>query len=603
MNPQFLLELIGYSIPQKPKSSVDADIADLKGIPLDEFFEKSYNQLIMRSPETLTELGMAESFGLRNDKMDDLSDGYVRETHKLEAAILDLLRTYERESLPPQQQLSYDVYEWFLECLVRGHQFMYYNYPVHQFLTGYHHRVIHFLTEIHPVTGTQDAEDYISRLSQLDRQINQVIEGLKLRKEMGVVPPKFIIEMTRKKMSTYLHLESSHSNNGNQISLYTFFEEKVNALDISEQEKTELLKAALKEVEHAFIPAYKRLLHYLEDLESTATEDAGVWKFPKGDEYYAYLLWKETSTELTPDEIHNIGLREVERIRKEIRAVFNELGYPEDVPFSELVTRVDEEAGVIDASTSEGKDEVVKTYETFLEDIDNRLEAVTDIRPRTKVIVYGDLTFGGGGGYYVSPSADGSRPGAFHTGVGGGTVHKYRMPAIAYHEAIPGHHFQIAIARELDLPFFRNDIGFNGFIEGWGMYAERLAWELGVYDDDPYGNIGRLELELLRAIRLVTDTGIHAKKWTREEGKAYIMEVLGIEAGAHEVDRYIVIPAQACGYKIGMLKILELRQKVKDSLGDQFDLKEFHDVVLGNGSVPLEILERLIDEYIEGKLQ
>lgn len=603
MNPEFFFGLIGYSIPQEPTSSVNAVIADLKGIPLDEFFEKSYNQLILRSPETLTDLGMAESFGLRNDQLDDLSDDYVLETHELEAAILDLLRTYDRESLPRQQQLSYDVYEWFLDCLVRSHQFMYYDYPVHQFLTGYHHRVIHFLTEIHPVASKQDAEDYISRLSQLDRQINQVIEGLKLRKKMGVIPPKFIIEMTRKKMITYLHLESSHSNNGNQISLYTVFEEKINALDIGEQEKTELLKAASKEVERTFIPAYKRLLHYLEDLESTATEDAGVWKFPKGDEYYAYLLWKETSIELTPDEIHNIGLREVERIRKEIRAVFNELGYPKDVPFSELANRVDEEAGVIDASPPEGKDEVVKTYETFLEGINNRLEAVTDIRPRTKVIVYGDLTYGGGGGYYVSPSADGSRPGAFTTGVGGGTVHKYRMPTIAYHEAIPGHHFQIAIARELDLPFFRNDIGFNGFTEGWGMYAERLAWELGVYDDDPYGNIGRLELELLRAIRLVTDTGIHAKKWTREEGKAYIMEVLGIEAGAHEVDRYIVIPAQACGYKIGMLKILELRQKAKDRLGDQFNLKEFHNVVLGNGSVPLEILERLIDEYIEGKLQ
>jgi uncharacterized protein (DUF885 family) len=198
---------------------------------------------------------------------------------------------------------------------------------------------------------------------------------------------------------------------------------------------------------------------------------------------------------------------------------------------------------------------------------------------------------------------DGSRPAAFHTGIGGSRAYKFNMPTVAYHEAIPGHHFQIAIAQEMDLPLFRNDVVLNAYAEGWALYAERLAWEMGLYDDDPYGNIGRLHLELLRAVRLVTDTGIHTMRWSREEAKAYMNQALGDPSGrwSHEVDRYIVLPAQAAGYKIGMLKILELREMAMEAMGEQFNIKEFHTVILGNGSMPLEILERLVQDYIDAK--
>jgi uncharacterized protein (DUF885 family) len=201
----------------------------------------------------------------------------------------------------------------------------------------------------------------------------------------------------------------------------------------------------------------------------------------------------------------------------------------------------------------------------------------------------------------VNGSLDGSRPGAFHTGVGGDKVPKYRMQTIAYHEAIPGHHFQMTIAQELDVPRFRNDIFYNGHGEGWGLYAEQLAWELGLYEGNPYGNLGRLQLKLLRAVRLVADTGIHAMKWTREQAKQYMRETLGSEGATHEVDRYIVLPGQAPGYMVGMLKILELREKAMDELGDLFDIKEFHRIILGNGSIPLEIQERLVNRYIDAK--
>jgi uncharacterized protein (DUF885 family) len=232
--------------------------------------------------------------------------------------------------------------------------------------------------------------------------------------------------------------------------------------------------------------------------------------------------------------------------------------------------------------------------------VDQALDTVVDIRPEAEVVVVGAPI----GGYYVPAPLDGSRPGMFYASTGGPWVPKFNMPTIAYHEAIPGHHFQIAIAQEMDLPLFRNDLFFNGYGEGWALYAERLAWELGLYEDDPFGNLGRLQLELLRAVRLVVDTGLHAKQWTRAEAKAYVSEALGDPSGrwSHEVERYIVLPAQATGYKIGMLKILELRQRAMDELGEAFDLKEFHNLVLGSGSMPLDILERVVEDYIDAKL-
>jgi uncharacterized protein (DUF885 family) len=202
------------------------------------------------------------------------------------------------------------------------------------------------------------------------------------------------------------------------------------------------------------------------------------------------------------------------------------------------------------------------------------------------------------GGYYTPGAPDGSRPGAYHVGIQGSSHNRFIEPTIAYHEAVPGHHYQIATGQVLDVPMFRKEGSYNGFVEGWALYAERLAYEMGLYEDDPYGNIGRLQMELLRAVRLVTDTGIHAKGWTREEARSYMEQAMGPGFFSHEVERYVVIPAQATGYKIGMLKIMELRQRAQDALGDQFDIKEFHNIVIGNGSLPLEILERLVDDYI-----
>jgi uncharacterized protein (DUF885 family) len=584
----------------EPMSSVPDIVAHLKNLPIDEFFEESYNQLILRDPESLTKSGRARELGLGNDKLTDISDAYIRETQALEKAVLELLRAYNRDELSAEQLLSYDIYEWYLDDLVRGHQFMYYDYPVHHFLVGFHDILIRFFAEIHPVTTKKDAEDYISRLSQLDTKISQLLEGLKNREKEGVVPPKFIIEMTMKQMAKNFHLDDQDSSRAEESQLYTAFSKKLEKIELDEEEKQKIRDKALKEIEKTFIPAFNQLYGYLQYLMTIATDDAGVWKFPNGSTYYQHVLRRETSTDLTPEEIHELGLREVERIQKEMYTVFAELRYP-DGSISELMERAIEDCGFFDTTTQSGKDQVIKTYEDILKEVDLLLDAVVDIRPHRGVEVVGDLSFGGGGGFYVNGSLDGSRAGAFHTGVGGDKVPKYRMQTIAYHEAIPGHHFQMTIAQELDVPRFRNDIFYNGHGEGWALYAEQLAWELGLYEGKPCGNLGRLQLELLRAVRLVADTGIHAMKWTREQAKQYMRETLGSEAATHEVDRYIVLPGQAPGYMVGMLKILELREKAMDELGDLFDIKEFHRIILGNGSVPLEIQERLVNKYIDAK--
>jgi uncharacterized protein (DUF885 family) len=430
------------------------------------------------------------------------------------------------------------------------------------------------------------------------KQTDQLLEGLTIREEMGIIPPDFIISMARSNLADYIGLRGSGPDTieADRIPVFSVFNEAIESVsELNVDEKNEFRAAAFEQVENSFVPGYLKLIDYLDYLQPLADDKAGVWKLPNGEAYYAYKLRQETSTDMTPDEIHELGKVEVERIKAEMRTVFTELGYPQDEEFGRSLGRAIQEGGAFDISTQTGKEIYVSAVEQIISEADQRMGELFDIGPSWGVeVVPGPM-----GGYYVPGAPDGSRPGAYHVGVSGSRQDKFMQPTIAYHEAVPGHHYQIATAQALDVPMFRQGGGANGFVEGWALYAERLAHEIGLYEADPYGNIGRLHLELLRAVRLVTDTGIHAKGWTRHEAQSYIDDAMGAPGyWSHEVDRYIVMPAQATGYKIGMLKILELRQRAKDALGDQFDIKEFHNIVIGNGSLPLEILEQLVDEYI-----
>jgi uncharacterized protein (DUF885 family) len=379
---------------------------------------------------------------------------------------------------------------------------------------------------------------------------------------------------------------------------YTSYEDKVNALwDVSPLEKQNVLEDALVTIEEVVLPAYQKLYTILKDMEVYSGSDSGVWRLPDGEDYYTYRLKHYTTTDLCADEIYDLGIEHLERVHSEMREIFDTLGYPQDETLTQLFDRVAEDSGIISGN------DIIGTYETLIDEAYQNLDTAFDIEPRAEVVVVPvDI-----GGFYIPGSVDGSRPGAFYAS-SAGIEEYYAMPTLAYHETIPGHHFQISLAQEMThLPAFRQGLSFTAFAEGWALYAERLAWELGWYVDDPYGNLGRLQAEAFRAARLVVDTGLHERGWTFEQAQTFFTENTGFEVGdsvnpEHQIARYLVLPGQSTSYYIGFLKMLSLRQYAMDQLGDQFNLIEYHRVVLQNGSMPLEILESVIQNYIAGKI-
>jgi uncharacterized protein (DUF885 family) len=582
-------------VPFPTDLGIEEIAAELEGLPIDEFFETSFHHLLVRDPEFLTQVGLAETLGLRNDRLKDMSEEAAEETYRLQELILASLRSYDREELTSQQQISYDVYEWYLDDLIQGYAFRDHHYLIRHFYNGYHTNLIWLLTQIHPMDDRADVEDFIARLSQVDNQVDQVISGLQRRQAAGIVLPSFSLYFTRLQLVDILQMSNDDPSTIRRatVPVFTAFNERLSLIeDLSKDERQVLREEALTQVEQSFIPAMLALIEKVDELMLVATDDDGVWKLPDGEAFYDYGLRHETSTDLTAAEIHQLGLDEVDRIHAEMRGIFGELEYPPDGELSELIPRAIEESGYVPG----GQEGAIAEYEAILAEIDERLYAVIDVRPRMELVVVAEP---GMGGYYDGGTADGSRPGVFHAGVGSPGLNRFEMATVAFHEAVPGHHLQDALAMEMDLPTFRNVTFYNGYGEGWALYSERLAWELGFYADDPYGNLGRLYMELVRAVRLVADTGIHAQGWTREESRAYMTETMGGDRWSGEIDRYIVWPAQSTGYKVGMLKILELRQKAMEALGDDFDPKAFHRVVLLNGSLPLTILEKVVEEYIE----
>ncbi len=589
-----------FTVPAPPSSdetatpgssTAVADLeAQLQGLSIDDFLEESFQALMMRDPEGVLLAGLNEDYGMQEAALTNISDAYVRETQRMESAVLEMLRGYDREPLSVEQQNSYDVYLWYLEDLVAGHEFMYYGFPVSHFdITSMPQSIAYFFSDSHPITTVQDAEDYITRLSLVDEKLAQLKESLEARKEAGVITPEFSLQGAISSVRGLANASPKFTP------FYSGFAEKLSDLEgLSSNDEVALLASAEAAIIESVIPAYKDLAAYLESLRVLAPDAIGLGQFPKGEAYYAYILRHHTTTDMTPEEIHQLGLTELDRIHAEMRVIFDQLGYPQDESLEMLFNRVAADGGTIPGN------QIAATYESIIEQADQNVGDYFDIRPSSGVEVIG----GPAGNYYEPGPLDGSRPGKFYAFVNQGGAPYFRMPSIAYHEAIPGHHFQIAITQQLDLPTFRNIVFFNAYVEGWGLYAERLALEMGWYEGDPYGDLGRLNLEALRAARLVVDTGIHAQGWTHFQAVNFIMENLGDDRGTAEyrVGRYVAYPGQAASYMIGMLKILELRQSAMDQLGDQFDIKEFHNVVLTNGSLPLSILERVVDDYVQSKL-
>lgn len=583
-----------HTAPPAPLATTPAEsLADqLAGLSLTDFFEITWRALTVRSPETIVTLGLTDIYDIGSVALDDISDAYIRETYQLAQIILDALRQYDRAALTAEEQVSYDVYLWYLEDLLAGQEFMYNDYPATFFtVNSVPESLIQFFRDLHPVDSLPDARDYIARLRLVDAKFDQLLRGLQLREEKGIIPPRFATQW-----ALYGTLKSLVSAPANRTPFYSAFAEKVNVLtDASAEEKKTLLEEAETAIEEVVLPAYRKLYDYLRHLEEIGSLKDGVWQFANGEAYYAYLLRHYTTTDMSVAEIHQLGLQELERIHAEMRAIAADLGYSENLTLAQLYDRVATDSGTLRGSA------VLDAYQRLISDAGENLDEVFDIRPQAEVVVVSDPY----GGYYIAPAYDGSRPGMFFATTG--VEQSYAMPTLAYHETIPGHHWQIALAQELKLPAFRMGMGFLGYTEGWALYAERLAWELGWYADDSYGNLGRLQAEAFRAARLVVDTGIHSLGWTFAQAEDFFSQNTGFERGdsvdpQQQIARYIVWPGQSTAYYVGFLKLLELRQRAMEQLGERFDLVAFHRLILENGAVPLEILEVLVDRFIADQL-
>lgn len=567
---------------------------------INHFYDKVFLELALDSPELTTSMGIPVIYDWSKDELDDISDAKQWETFNKMKEDYKTLQSYDFENQSESNQLNTKILGFYLEGLVDGEQFFYHDYPVNQ-MGGIQSSLPSLMENSHKLRDKSDAEAYITRLSLFDTKFDQLIESLKIREDKGVIPPKFVTVRVLDEMKGFIGEKKSNI-------LYTNFETKIEKLEeLSQEEKDTLKKRVEEEIETTVFGAYKKLITYFEQLKGKATTDDGVWKLPEGEAYYRYQLKQRTTTDLDPEEVHQIGLSEVARIKSEMQEILSAEGYIDSTKtLGAIIQELNKEERFLFPNNDEGRQMVLDEYDRILSEISAGLDDAFDIRPKAGLEVKRVPEFkeeGSAGAYYNRPAMDGSRGGVFYANLR--NVHesvKFGMKTLAYHEGVPGHHFQIAIQSELEgVPIFRTIGLFTSYIEGWALYSEQLAWELGFYKNDPFGNLGRLQAEMFRAVRLVVDTGIHHKKWTREQAINYMVQNTGMTTTevTTEIERYIVWPGQACAYKIGMLKILELREKAKKKLGDRFDLRDFHNAVLKNGAVPLDILEEIIDAYIE----
>lgn len=575
----------GQSPPPPPASFAAAEQleADLQGLTLQEFYDVSIEALVRRSPETILWESLDDEFPLETAGLDNLTDYYQRETFAMYEVALAALHTYDRSLLDADGQLDYDVYEWYLQDVVDRLPFIYHDFRATYNIISVQRQTQQLFTEIHPLETVQDAEDYVSRLERVEAKFLQLADHVGLQQQNGIVEPLLTLDVAISQLSNDVQRPWEQSP------YYTELAENIDTIvGMDPATRDRLLNRAAVVVNRDVRDGQQALLDVLNQVSAVAPRQIGVGQYPNGPDYYTYSLRHHTTTDLTPVEVHQLGLDELDRIHAEMRVIFDQLGYPQDETLAQLFARAGRDGGTITGPN------VQATYEAIIALAEQNTADAFDIFPSSDVVVIADAA---GGGYYIGPSDDGTRPGAFYAGVN--SQPWFPMRSLAYHEAVPGHHTQIAIAMDQDLPLIRRIPSSTGFIEGWALYAERLAWELG-WLDDPYSDLGRLQYEALRAARLVMDTGIHAMGWTFEQAVLFNQENVGASPGSSQgaAARYSVWPGQATAYMVGMLKILDERQRAQDALGPQFDLKAFHRALLENGSVPLTLLDDVVDRYI-----
>lgn len=564
------------------------------------FFEKSFEEQLDLSPELQTRLGIKKDY----DKLDnDSPEADAKKLASQKKKLIWLTDSVNVEALSKEVLLSYKLFKKKVKNNITDYKYRLYNYPVNQ-MFGAQSGKPAFLINMHRIDTISDANAYISRLNEFNKYFTQLIKNLEAREAAGIIPPKFVFNKVIEDSENIL-TGKPFDNADKKSTLLKDFSEKVSNLDIDTKTKSNLEALAKQALLTSVKPAYNSLISFIKKQKERANSDHGAWKFPDGKAFYNNALKRTTTTDLTANEIHEIGLSEVARIHKEMNIIRNKVGFKGTLQDFFQFMKTDKQFYY--KADKQGKAAYLKKAVNLIDSMETRLDEIFITKPKASIIVKAVESFrekSAGKAFYNRPAADGSRPGIYYANLYDmESMPIYQMEALAYHEGIPGHHMQLAIQQELkDVPLFRKFGGYTAYTEGWGLYSEFIPKEMGFYAD-PYSDFGRLAMELWRACRLVVDTGIHAKKWTREEGIAYYTEnTPNAKLDAIKmVERHIVMPSQATAYKIGMLKILELRAKAKNALGDQFDIRDFHEVVIAQGAIPLHILEEFVNEYIISK--
>ena len=562
---------------------------------VNEFFETQFDLAVSRSPMLQTRLGIKTDY----DKWDDISPEAEVQEIEIAKQALEWLSNVDTLALDKSTFLSYKLYKQRLIHTIEDNKWRLYSYPLNQ-MHGLQAEIPAFLINMHKIQDSSDADAYISRLYGIKPMFEQLEKNLAERESAGIMAPKFVFNHVINDSENLI--KGYPFNEGPSSTLYNDFSKKIQAIDISESEKKDFIKSAKIALLESVKPAYENLITFLKSQYNRATTDDGVWKWTNGEAFYKNALQRTTTTTMTADEIHEMGLSEVNRIHNSMNKIKNEVGFNGDLQAFFKYMKADDQFYYPD--TDNGKESYIKDAKQLIDNLKGELDKMFITKPKADMVVKAVESFrekSAGKAFYQSPAIDGSRPGTYYANTYRmAMMPKYQMEALAFHEGIPGHHMQIAIAQELEgIPKFRKFGGYTAYIEGWGLYSEFLPKEFGFYSD-PYSDFGRLAMELWRACRLVVDTGIHTKKWTREEGIAYYANNTPNDMldCVKMVERHIVMPSQATAYKIGMNKILELRAYAESQMGEQFDIRKLHEVVLKDGAVPLNILEDHVYNYI-----
>lgn len=568
---------------------------------INQWFDAKYEEQLKFSPIEQTSIGRKTDYGL----IDDFSEaGADRELAWLRGAVAEMKSRFDYAKLSPEAKTSFDIWLYNLKQAEAGVPFRNHRYVLHQH-NGLQSYFPTFLINTHKVETEADMLGFIQRLTDVATALDQLLARARANAAAGTRPPRFayegVIDQSAKIIS------GAPFDDGAPSAIWTATEQKLQGLVdsgvIDEARASVLREQARAALTTAFAPAYQRIIAwYQADLPNTDASPQGVGALPNGEAFYNYRLANQTTTNLTAEEIHNLGLSEVERLRGDMEAVMDQVGFEGDLKAFFKFIREDDRFYFSDDDA--GADQYIAAAKAHIEALKEKLPQYFGILPKADLEVRRVESFrerDGAAQHYRSGTPDGSRPGIYYAHLS--DMRAMPIPTlevIAYHEGLPGHHMQISIAQELTgIPVFRTQAGYTAYSEGWGLYSETLAKEMGGYQD-PYSEFGRLTSEIWRAIRLVVDTGLHSKGWTEEQAVAYFLDNSSIPEAAvrSEVRRYLVNPGQATSYKIGMIKILELRARAREELGDRFDIRAFHDVILGGGALPLGILEQRVDQWI-----